>query len=182
MTGPGVQHPSPRYRVAVDIGGTFTDAVLRRGDGLVRSDKRLTTHGDLLEGLFAAVEGVLLSAPRRLAVATALKSVMEDRRLRIPVSEKLRTDLRSIRTEQGATGAPRLVGDTGDDGSHGDRFWALALAAAAAEEGGGPVDGLPAGLRESFGVFAAPGTRPGLEIDAELGIVRGRSAGLGGFA
>ena len=125
---------------------------------------------------------MLLSAPRRLAVATALKSVMEDRRLRIPVSEALRTDLRSIRTEQGATGAPRLVGDTGGDGSHGDRFWALALAAAAAEEGGGPVDGLPAGLRESFGAFAAPGTRPGLEIDAELGIVRARSAGLGGFA
>ena len=129
----------------------------------------------------AAVEGVLLSSPRRLAVATALKSCMEDRLLRIPVSEALRTDLRSIRTEQGATGAPRLVGDTVDDGSHGDRFWALALACAAAAEGGGPVDGLPAGIRESFGAFAAPGARPGLEIDHELGIVRGQSAGLGGF-
>ena len=62
MTGPSVQDPSPRYRVAVDIGGTFTDAVLRRGDGLVRSDKRLTTHGDLLEGFFAAVDGVLAKA------------------------------------------------------------------------------------------------------------------------
>lgn len=127
------------------------------------------------------VEGVLLSSPRRLAVATALKSVMEDRRMRIPVSEELRTDLRSIRTEQGATGAPRLVGDTGNDGSHGDRFWALALAAAAAEEGGGPVEGFGLPPRASFGAFAAPGERTGFEADYELGLVRGRSAGFGGF-
>ena len=82
----------------------------------------------------SCVEGVQLSSPRRLAVATALKTVMEDRLLRIPVSEALRTDLRSIRIEQGATGAPRLVGHTSGDDSHGDRFWALALAAAAAAE------------------------------------------------
>lgn len=94
------------------------------------------------------VEGVLLSSPRRLAVATALKAVMEDRRLRIPLDEALRTDLRSIRTEQGATGAPRLVGDTTNDGSHGDRFWALGLAAAAASDG--PVE---------FGYAAAPRRR-----------------------
>ena len=62
MTRPSVQGPSPRYRIAVDIGGTFTDAVLRRGDGVVRSNKRLTTHGDLLEGFFAAVDGVLAKA------------------------------------------------------------------------------------------------------------------------
>ncbi len=62
MTGPNAQAPPSRYRIAVDIGGTFTDAVLRRGDGFVRSDKRLTTHGDLLEGFFAAVDGVLAKA------------------------------------------------------------------------------------------------------------------------
>ena len=57
-----VRNSAPRYRIAVDIGGTFTDAVLRRGDGFVRLDKRLTTHGDLLEGFFAAVDGVLAKA------------------------------------------------------------------------------------------------------------------------
>lgn len=129
----------------------------------------------------SVVEGVLLSSPRRLAVATALKSVMEDRLIRIPVSEELRTDLRSIRTEQGATGGPRLVGDTGNDGSHGDRFWALALAAAAAAEGGGPVEGFGLPPRASFGAFAAPGAPAGFAVDHDLGIVRGRSAALGGF-
>ncbi len=62
MTQPAVQNPAPRYRIAVDIGGTFTDAVLRRGDGRVVSDKYLTTHGDLLEGFFAAVDGVMAKA------------------------------------------------------------------------------------------------------------------------
>ena len=60
--GPVRRPPPSGYRIAVDIGGTFTDAVLRRGDGTVRSDKRLTTHGDLLEGFFAAVDGVLAKA------------------------------------------------------------------------------------------------------------------------
>ena len=62
MNGPTDRDPAPSYRIAVDIGGTFTDAVLRRGDGRVVSDKHLTTHGDLLEGFFAAVDGVLAKA------------------------------------------------------------------------------------------------------------------------
>ncbi len=109
------------------------------GRRLVRLAADQTGMGEFAVEAYAdewgsCVEGVLLSSPRRLAVATALKATMEDRRLRIPVSEKLRTDLRSIRTEQGATGAPRLVGHTSSDDSHGDRFWALALACAAAAE------------------------------------------------
>ena len=47
------------YSLAVDIGGTFTDAVLRRDDGALTVDKTLTTHGDLLEGFFRAVGLVL---------------------------------------------------------------------------------------------------------------------------
>ncbi len=44
------------YSLAVDIGGTFTDVVLRDGGGRIWTDKTLTTHGDLLEGFFRAVE------------------------------------------------------------------------------------------------------------------------------
>ena len=62
MTSPTGRSPAAGYRIAVDIGGTFTDAVLRRGDGRVWSDKRLTTHGDLLEGFFAAVDGAMAKA------------------------------------------------------------------------------------------------------------------------
>jgi N-methylhydantoinase A len=44
------------YSLAVDIGGTFTDVVLRDEIGRIWTDKTLTTHGDLLEGFFRAVD------------------------------------------------------------------------------------------------------------------------------
>jgi N-methylhydantoinase A len=47
------------YSLAVDIGGTFTDVVLRGGDGTLTTDKTLTTHHDLLEGFFRGVGQVL---------------------------------------------------------------------------------------------------------------------------
>ena len=47
------------YALAVDIGGTFTDVVLRADDGALTVDKVLTTHDDLLRGFFAGVDQVL---------------------------------------------------------------------------------------------------------------------------
>jgi len=47
------------YSLAIDIGGTFTDAVLRRDDGVLTVDKTLTTHHDLLEGFFRGVNLVM---------------------------------------------------------------------------------------------------------------------------
>jgi N-methylhydantoinase A len=47
------------YSLAVDIGGTFTDAVLRRDDGALVVDKTLTTHQNLLEGFFRGMNLVL---------------------------------------------------------------------------------------------------------------------------
>ncbi len=47
------------YSLAIDIGGTFTDAVLRGSDGSLTVDKTLTTHHDLLEGFFRGVDLVL---------------------------------------------------------------------------------------------------------------------------
>ena len=48
-----------RYALAVDIGGTFTDAILLASDGQRWSDKSLTTHHNLLEGFFRATDLVL---------------------------------------------------------------------------------------------------------------------------
>ncbi|MEQ9260855.1 MAG: hydantoinase/oxoprolinase family protein [Roseovarius sp.] len=45
-----------RYALAVDIGGTFTDAVLLAEDGRSFVDKTLTTHENLLEGFFRGVD------------------------------------------------------------------------------------------------------------------------------
>jgi N-methylhydantoinase A len=50
------------YSLAVDIGGTFTDAVLRGSDGSLVVDKTLTTHNDLLEGFFRSVDLTLAKA------------------------------------------------------------------------------------------------------------------------
>lgn len=45
------------------------------------------------------VEGVQMSAPKRLDVATRLREAFEDRRIRIPADEALRADLHAIRAE-----------------------------------------------------------------------------------
>ena len=44
------------FALAVDIGGTFTDVVLRHCCGIAVTDKTLTTHQNLLEGFFRAVD------------------------------------------------------------------------------------------------------------------------------
>jgi len=50
------------YSLAVDIGGTFTDIVLRDASGCLTVDKTLTTPHDLIEGFFTGVNAVLKSA------------------------------------------------------------------------------------------------------------------------
>src|SRR5947209_6065942 len=50
------------YSIAVDIGGTFTDVVLRHRDGRFWIDKTLTSPDDLRRGFFTAVESVLKAA------------------------------------------------------------------------------------------------------------------------
>jgi phage FluMu gp28-like protein len=86
------------------------------------------------------VEGVLFTASRKLDLAVALKTRMEDRRIRIPEGQAIVDDLRSVRAEVGVAGLPRLVAER-QAGSHADRFWALALACAAAEDEAPAYDG-----------------------------------------
>ena len=88
----------------------------------------------LAEDHGACVEGVLMTGPRRLDVATALREAMEDRRLRIPPDDALRRDLHSVRAQSGPTGGARLVAERSESDGHADRFWALGLACAAAAE------------------------------------------------
>ena len=52
----------PVYSLAVDIGGTFTDIVLRAADGALVVDKTLTTPKNLLDGFFTGVHAVLKKA------------------------------------------------------------------------------------------------------------------------
>ncbi len=50
------------YSLAVDIGGTFTDVVLRHASGRLLVEKTLTTSHDLIEGFFTGVHAVLAAA------------------------------------------------------------------------------------------------------------------------
>jgi N-methylhydantoinase A len=51
-----------RYALAVDIGGTFTDVVLRSATGQTVVDKTLTTPESLDIGFFRAIDSVLKKA------------------------------------------------------------------------------------------------------------------------
>ncbi|MDE0203200.1 MAG: hypothetical protein OXK73_12290 [Rhodospirillaceae bacterium] len=103
-------------------------AVDQTGMGEAVVEQLQDDHGSM------RVDGVLMTGPRRLDVATALREAVEDQRLRIPPDDALRRDLHSIRAEAGPTGQPRLLADTGETDGHADRFWALALACSAAAE------------------------------------------------
>lgn len=76
---------------------------------------------------------MLFTPARKVELAVALKDRLEQRRLRLPHSQVLVDDLRSVKSEVGAAGVPRLVAAR-DAGGHADRFWALALACAAAAD------------------------------------------------
>ena len=142
-------------RIAVDQTGMGEAVVERWQDA----------HGRL------RVEGVLMTGPRKLDVATALRESLEDRRLRIPPNDDLRRDLHSVRAESGPTGAPRLIAERGTTDGHADRFWALALACAAAADDVGPFTARTTDDRY-FGLGAYGGGE-GHAIDRRLNIVNG---------
>jgi phage FluMu gp28-like protein len=72
------------------------------------------------------VEGVLMTAPRQLDLATNAKQMFEDRKVRIPAGDPvLRADLHKLKKTVGPTGHPRLVADR-DSAGHADRTWAAA--------------------------------------------------------
>lgn len=62
--------------LGIDVGGTFTDAVVTAGGEVVAQAKAPTTHGDLLRGILAALDGVLAGTDaarlRRVALSTTI--------------------------------------------------------------------------------------------------------------
>jgi len=82
------------------------------------------------------VECVTFTNSGKEAMAYALRSAFEDRKIRIPFDPKIRADLRAITKTTTATGNIRFSAERTADG-HSDRFWALALAIQAASEVGG---------------------------------------------
>ncbi len=75
------------------------------------------------------VEGVLFTAPNKMAMATLGKQAFEDRKCRIPMGDNaLRADLHKLKKVTGPTGTPRFIADS-DSSGHADRAWAKFLAA-----------------------------------------------------
>ncbi len=62
--------------IGIDVGGTFTDAVLTDGQTIIRKKKTVTNHHNLLESLLdaldAVIEGQDISSIRRVVLSTTL--------------------------------------------------------------------------------------------------------------
>ena len=103
------------------------------GDGTGMGEKVLedwqNKYGSVIDNVNFSKGGV------RLNLANAIKAMMQDRKLRLPIDDVLRRDLHSIKSEKSETGNMRLKANRDSDG-HADRFWAMALAVAGAIDGG----------------------------------------------
>ena len=89
------------------------------------------------EGRYGAsrVTGVVFTQSIKHDMVQLLQTVFQDRTIALPVGDaKLRTDLYSIKKTVGNNGQPSYNAPTGGE-SHGDRFWALALAVFVAKGG-----------------------------------------------
>jgi phage FluMu gp28-like protein len=80
------------------------------------------------------VEPVRFSGPVKEELAYPVRSLFEDKAVKIPKDDQVRADLRGIRKTTTAAGNIRFEADRGASG-HSDRFWALALAVHAAAAG-----------------------------------------------
>lgn len=102
------------------------------------------------------VQGVLLTGPNRLDLATSLVQRFERGLIRIPADPIIRADLRAIKKASGKQGQVRLV----NDGEiHADRFWAAGLACRAADTPSVAIDSA------SYGSTGAPPAFLGLDPD-----------------
>ena len=102
LLGGVVERCSP-FRIAADQGG-MGEKVVEDWQGVWGQHR---------------VEGVLLTAPRRLDVATSLREALEDARVRMPADDDLRADLHAVRKEAGSGGMPRLVNPASAAGAGG---------------------------------------------------------------
>jgi phage FluMu gp28-like protein len=93
---------------------------------------------DLAAEFPGRVEGVEFSGPNKERMAIAVKTDMESRSLLIPESVTIRRSIQSVKRYVGTTGAIRFDAARTAQG-HGDEFWALALANAAAQHAGSHV-------------------------------------------
>jgi len=108
-------------------------AVDASGLGMQLAEELVTRFGD------HTVEACTLSGPFKEQIASRMRNRFIDKLIRIPVDERIRNDLHSVRKTVTSAGNVRLDAPR-EEGSHADRFWAAALACHAAAEEGGPIE------------------------------------------
>lgn len=84
------------------------------------------------------VEGIIFTSTNKQLLATQAKQKFEDKKLRLPINTKLRSDIHSIKKSLSATGRPIFNADR-DENGHADRAWALFLAIHASINSGVPL-------------------------------------------
>jgi phage FluMu gp28-like protein len=82
----------------------------------------------------AAVEAVQFTLQVKSDLAMRTRKLFEDHRVRIPVDNKIRNDLHSVKKTVTSAGNIRFDAERTKDG-HADRFWALSLALMATDTG-----------------------------------------------
>lgn len=80
----------------------------------------------------ARIEGVSFTQQSKEELAYPVRSRFEEKRIRIPYTPEIRTDLRQVTKQVTPAGNIRFTAERTTDG-HADRFWALALAIHAAD-------------------------------------------------
>lgn len=85
------------------------------------------------------VEPVKFSNQVKSDLATTVRRTFEDKRVRVPVDRAIREDLHSVRRIVTSAGNIRFDAER-DEGSHADRFWALALALHGGANPRGPIE------------------------------------------
>ena len=93
------------------------------------------------------VEEIKFTAPVKEELAYPLRASFEDKNVRVPGREQLRSDLRAVKKETTAAGNIRFTADRGKNG-HSDRFWALALGLHAGKDLNGPFHSSTPGRRD----------------------------------
>ncbi|MFN3883261.1 MAG: terminase large subunit domain-containing protein [Rhodocyclaceae bacterium] len=97
------------------------------GMGMKPVEDAQTRHGS------GRVEGVTFTGPVKQHLATQIKQVYEDKRLRTPEDRTIRDSMHAVRKLMTVAGNPRFDADRSELG-HADEFWAAALAVHAAED------------------------------------------------
>ena len=78
------------------------------------------------------IEGISFTNGIKEHLAYQLRTAFEDKKIKIPADENIRSDLRAVKRENTCTGKIRFFADSNENG-HADRFWALALAVEASK-------------------------------------------------